>query len=119
MLHLGIQTFTVFDDYWNILPDDVKFKLEAFVAELPKEYFDDIGDILNYTPLTQLAAARIQIASRDDLSGLSFVFMQCLLLLQIGMPNCIQIQKFQTSRRICVKIRTLAEWLLLNNSTGF
>jgi hypothetical protein len=66
-LNLGILVLTQFNDYWHILPHDVKLKIEAYAAALPGEHFMDIEDILKYGPLRQHAERRARLASRKDI----------------------------------------------------
>jgi|SRR5580704_8193612 hypothetical protein len=71
-LHWGIWVLTRFDDYWNILPQDVRLKIEAYTSALPEEHFMDIDSILTYAPLRQHAERRVQSASRADIKNSLF-----------------------------------------------
>jgi hypothetical protein len=66
-LNWGIWVLTRFNAYWDILPNDVQLKIEAYAAALPEEHFMDIDDILKYAPLRRHAERRVRVASRKDI----------------------------------------------------
>jgi hypothetical protein len=78
-LNWGIFVLTRFNDYWEILPQDVQLKIEAYAAALPEEHFMDIDDILKYGPLRRHAERRVRLASRKDIRECIFFEMPSIV----------------------------------------
>ena len=78
-IHVGIRVLIDLEDCWNMLPIDVRLKFENFVELLPEEHFDQIEEIICFTPLKIRAEKRTLVASREDIRKALFFEMPTVI----------------------------------------
>jgi len=110
-LHRGVWVLTSFYDYWDILPPDVKLKIEAFVTKLPTEHFHSVDSILKYAPLRRAAKQRVCIASRKDMGGSLWMFFEVppvvadrCIALYLEAANFAEANAWSDEMRTCAEI---------------
>ena len=71
-LYRGITVFRKVPDCWKHLPSDLQNRFENFVCELPAKHLNEIDFLLDYPPLKDKAAARLSVATRQELRATAF-----------------------------------------------